>query len=287
MGGWESTWATIGYRKECPRQGENDGKAKRGTRMGERLFSLKGRVALVTGATQGLGVAIARGLGEAGATVVVNGREVGKTEKAAAGLRRDGVDAFASAFDVRSTLSVHPAVTQVENTVGPIDILVNNAGVTVRKPLCRLTDDDWNLVTGVNLDGPFVVSRAVVPYMVGRGRGKIINTCSLLSDLGRSDNAAYAAAKGGLRMLTRQMAVELGAAGVQVNGVAPGYFETPLTTDLLHEEQFGSWIRARTPMARWGRPEELIGAFVFLASDASSFITGQIIVVDGGVSSAI
>lgn len=251
------------------------------------LFDLSGRVALVTGSSQGLGYALARGLAEAGAWVVLNGRDAAKLEQAAAALRGEGCSVATAVFDVTDSAAVAAAVARIEDAQGPIDILVNNAGIHRRAPLVDMSEADWRAVIDLNLTGPFLVARAIAPSMLQRGRGKIINICSLMSELARPTIANYAAAKGGLKMLTRSMAVEWAKRGIQANAIAPGYLLTEMTATLAANPEFNQWICNRTPAGRWGRPEELIGAAVFLASSASDYVNGQMLAVDGGLMAAI
>jgi gluconate 5-dehydrogenase len=251
------------------------------------LFDLSGRVALVTGSSQGLGLALARGLAEAGAWVVLNGRDPDKLERAAETLRSDGCSIATAVFDVTDSAAVAAAVARIEDDQGPIDILVNNAGIHRRAPLADMSEADWRAVIDLNLTGAFLVARAVVPTMLSRGRGKIINICSVMSDLARPTVGNYTAAKGGLKMLTRSMAVEWAKRGIQANAIAPGYLLTEMTATLVANPEFNQWICGRTPAGRWGRPEELIGAAVFLASSASDFVNGQMLAVDGGLTAAI
>lgn len=246
-------------------------------------FDLSGRTALITGSSQGLGLAFARGLAGAGAAVVLNGRDETKLAAAAAGLRATGARVATAAFDVTDAAGLAAAVARIEAEFAPVDILVNNAGIQRRAPLLELTETQWREVIDTNLTSAFLTARAVVPRMIARGRGKIINICSVMSEVARPTTGNYAAAKGGLKMLTRAMAVEWAKHGVQANGIAPGYFETELTAPLVANPEFNRWICGRTPAGRWGRPEELAGTAVFLASAASDFVNGQIIVVDGGL----
>jgi gluconate 5-dehydrogenase len=255
--------------------------------MSTELFSLNGKNALVTGSTQGIGRAIAEGLMGAGARVVLNGRTPEKVEAAVAECRDKGLSAEGVAFDVTHEGAVTAGIGEVAAIVGQIDILVNNAGGTVRGPIAEMSFVDWKQVLSLNLDSAFLVSRAVVPDMVARNAGKIINTCSLMSQIARKDNASYAASKGGVAMFTKELAVELGPNNVQVNGIGPGYFVTPLVEVLRQDQKFNSWLKGRTPMARWGNVEELVGTTIFLASGASDFVTGQIIYVDGGFTAAM
>ena len=255
--------------------------------MAEDLFDLSGSLVLVTGSSQGLGLVIARGLGRAGAAVVLNGRDRPKLAVAAQRLAAEGVACHALAFDVSNSQQVADAVERIEEQVGPIDVLVNNAGIHRRGPLEQLTDQQWSDVLDVNLSGAFRVARAAVSGMISRKRGKIINVCSLMSELGRQTTGAYAAAKGGLKMLTRAMAVEWARHNIQVNGIGPGYFITPMTQALADDPEFDQWLKTRTPAGRWGNPLELVGPAVFLASRASSFVNGQVLYVDGGVLAAL
>jgi len=250
-------------------------------------FRLDGRTALVTGGGSGLGLAMARGLAEAGARVVLNGRTTARLDAAAAGLVGDGLRAEVAVFDVTDSAAVTEAVDALEARLGAIDILVNNAGMTRRGPVESLSDDDWRSVLATNLDSAFFTARAVVPGMKRRSRGAIVNTCSLTSTLARPTILPYAVSKGGMAMLTRALAVELAPFGIRVNGVAPGYFRTELTATLAADTEFDAWLRKRTPAARWGEAEELAGAAVFLASEAASFITGQVLYVDGGFSAGM
>ena len=255
--------------------------------MSTRLFSLDGKTALVTGSTQGIGRALARGLAEAGATVILNGRTAAKVESAVAEFRDEGLSAEGIAFDVTDEDEVARGVETITSDGKAVDILLNNAGGTVRKRVHELSFEEWSRVLDLNLNGAFLTTRAIVPQMIERKSGKIINTCSLMSDIAREQNTPYAASKGGMRMFTRALAVELGPNNIQVNGIGPGYFVTPLTKVLEENREFDSWLKTRTPMARWGRVEELVGAAVYLASPASSFVSGQIIYVDGGFTAAM
>jgi gluconate 5-dehydrogenase len=252
-------------------------------------FSLKGRVALITGGTHGLGMAMAIGLGKAGARLVINGHSSQeKIDRALEAYRREGIEAYGYLFDVTDEKAVDRQVDQIESDVGPIDILVNNAGIIKRIPLVDMSLADWEQVIRTDLTGVFIVSRQVVKGMIERGEGKIINICSMMSELGRNTVGAYAAAKGGLKMLTRNMATEWAPHNIQVNGIGPGYFATSQTAPIRVEgHPFNDFIVQRTPAGRWGDPADLAGAAVFLASSASNFVNGQIIYVDGGILATI
>ena len=253
------------------------------------MFDLTGKVALVTGATHGLGMAMANGLGAAGAHLVVNGNSSQpKIDKAVAAYQEAGFDASGYRFNVTDEIEVAAAVAQIESDVGPIDILINNAGIIRRVPLLDMPLDEWELVVKTDLTSVFVVSKAVVPGMVERGGGKVINICSMMSELGRDSVGAYAAAKGGLKMLTRNMATEWARHNIQVNGIGPGYFATEQTKPIrVDGHPFNDFIVGRTPAGRWGNPEDLQGAAIFLASSASDFVNGQILYVDGGILATI
>ncbi|MGD2175169.1 MAG: glucose 1-dehydrogenase [Candidatus Brocadiaceae bacterium] len=246
------------------------------------LFDLTGKTALVTGSSRGLGKVFAHGLGRAGAAVVLNSRHPDTLAEAQAELAQEGIQASTSCFDVTQEEQVEAAVEEVEAQVAPINVLVNNAGVNLRGPLEELPTERWKKLMAVNLDGVFYVSRAVGRRMVARQNGKIVNICSLMSEGGRPTTAPYAASKGAVKMLTRAMAVEWGPKNIQVNGVGPGYFLTEMTRHMAEDPEWDRWVRESTPARRWGDPEELVGAVVFLASGASSFVNGQIIYVDGG-----
>ncbi len=251
------------------------------------LFDLSGRRAVVTGSSRGIGLTLARGLARAGATVVMTARNEQRLKAAVAELATAGLDVHGYPFDVTDPAAVKEAVARIESEVGPLDILVNNAGMQLRKPVAEWTPEEWHLVIDTDLSSAWFVSQAVGTRMVERGRGKIINICSAQSELGRRTIVPYTAAKGGMRMLTRGLCAEWAGAGIQINGVGPGYFETELTSALVADPEFDAWIRGRIPAARWGDPEELVGATVFLASPASDYVNGQIIYVDGGLQAAI
>lgn len=245
-------------------------------------FKLTGRIALVTGSSQGIGFALAQGLAEAGATVVLNGRDDAKLDKARAALAGAGHKSHAAPFDVTQPGAVAEAVARIERDAGPLDILVNNAGIQRRAPAEDMAVDSWRDVMATNLDGVFYVSQAVARHMIPRRRGSIINTCSVASELGRPTIVPYAASKGGAKMLTKALAVDWAKHGIRVNGIGPGYFATEMNTALVSDAAFTAWVGARTPLGRWGDVAELVGAAVYLASDAASYVTGHIIYVDGG-----
>lgn len=247
-------------------------------------FSLTGRRALVTGSSQGIGFALAGALAGAGASVILNGRDPAKLAAAAARLRAAGQDLIdTAAFDVTDEAAVATAAA----SLGAIDILVNNTGINIRGPLEKTSLADWDTVIRTNLTSAFLVARAVAPGMIARGSGKIINICSLMSELARPTIAPYAAAKGGLKMLTRSMCADWARHNLQINGIAPGYILTELTAPLAADPKFDSWIKGRTPAGRWGSVADLAGACVFLASPAADFVNGQIITVDGGITAVI
>jgi gluconate 5-dehydrogenase len=247
------------------------------------LFNLTGKIALITGSSQGLGFILAQGLGQAGAAIVLNGREVTKLEAAVEQLKANGLKVAGYPFDVRDETAIINQIQKIEQEVGEIDILVNNAGIQIRAPLENFNADDFRKILDINLTGAFLVTKAVAQGMIGRRAGKIINICSVQSELARPTIAPYTAAKGGLKMLTKAMATDWGKYNIQVNGLAPGYFKSEMTRTLYENENFNSWLCSRTPANRWGNPEELIGAAIFLASPASSYVNGQILFVDGGL----
>ncbi|MFO1396697.1 MAG: glucose 1-dehydrogenase [Burkholderiales bacterium] len=250
-------------------------------------FSLAGRVALVTGATRGLGFAIAHGMAEAGATVVLNGRKPDDLAASAQRLHDAGHKADIAAFDVTDRDAVHAGIATVVARHGAIDILVNNAGIQRRAPFVEFKQDDWDAVIATNLTAPFVVSQAVLPGMIARRSGKIIHIASLMSELARPTVVPYTSAKGGVRQLTRGMAVELAQHNIQVNAIAPGYFATEMNRALIDNAEFNAWVCKRTPAGRWGEPPEIAGLAVFLASRAADYMTGQMVVMDGGMSVAL
>ena len=250
-------------------------------------FGLDGRLALVTGSSAGIGLALARALGQAGASVVLNGRDVAKLELAGATLQAEGLTVHTRSFDVTQAATVQAAIEDIESSIGPIEILVNNAGMQLRGPLEGFAVDDWHQLMRTNLDSVFLVGQAVARRMIPRQRGKIINICSVQSEIGRPNIAPYMASKGAVKMLTKGMAIDWGPYGLQVNGLGPGYFKTELTEKLVLDETFSAWLTGRTPSRRWGEVAELGGAAVFLASDASSFVNGHVLYVDGGVTATL
>jgi len=253
------------------------------------LFSLKGKVALVTGANYGIGFGIAQALSEAGADIAFNGTSRESVGKGLEAYREAGIDAHGYVCDVTDEDGVDAMVKTIESEVGVIDILVNNAGIIKRIPMCEMKASEFRQVIDVDLNGPFIVSKAVLPSMIKKGHGKIINICSMMSELGRETVSAYAAAKGGLKMLTKNIASEYGEFNIQCNGIGPGYIATPQTAPLRQPQPDGSkhpfdqFIISKTPAARWGEPGDLVGPAVFLASDASNFVNGHILYVDGGI----
>ena len=241
----------------------------------------------MTGSSRGIGLALARGLGEAGARVMLNGRDPTRTQAAALTLQEGGVNAQACAFDVTDAEQVTDGVAEAEQRLGVLDILVNNAGIQRRGPLLEVTEATWAEVLDTNLTAVFRVGREVAKRMAPRQKGRIINIASLMSEVARPGVGPYAAAKGGVRMLTRAMCVEWARFGINTNAIAPGYFATELNADLVADTAFDSWIRGRTPAGRWGDVDELVGAAIFLASDAASFVNGHTLTVDGGVLAAL
>jgi len=249
-------------------------------------FDLSGRRILITGSNGGLGLAIAGGLAAMGASVVLNGRDAAKLRAAAEGLRGAGLAVEEARFDVASEAEVDAAVDALE-ALGPIDVLINNAGIQRRARLDEIGLDAWDEVLRTNLTSAMLVARRASRGMIARGRGKVVNICSVMSELGRTTTGAYAAAKGGLKMLTRAMCADWGPLGIQANAIGPGYFATDMTRALVDDPAFHAWVSNRTPARRWGRPEELVGAAAFLSSAASDYVNGQILYVDGGLTAVI
>lgn len=255
--------------------------------MTNRLFDLTGRTALITGSTRGLGHAIARGLGDAGARLILNGRSAEAVASAAAALRDDGYTVFEAAFDVTSEADVVGTFERFDAEGLEIDILVNNAGIQHRQPMVELALADWQRVIDTNLTSAFLLGREAARRMIPRGHGKIVNIGSLTSELARATVIPYTVAKGGVKMLTKGMAAEWAKSGIQANAIGPGYMLTDMNEALINNPQFDAWVRGRTPAERWGKPEELVGAAVFLSSAASDYVNGQIIYVDGGMLSVL
>lgn len=247
------------------------------------LFALAGRRALITGSSQGIGFALAEGLGRAGATIVLNGRDRMKLDAAVTRLRESGVEADGVCCDVRDPRQVESCIASIEDRDGPIDILINNAGIQRRQSLEAFSVEIWRELMAINLDSVFYVSQAVARRMIERGRGKIINVASLQSEAARPGIAPYTASKGAVKNLTKGMCADWARYGLQINAIGPGYFDTPMNAALVADPVFDEWLRKRTPAGRWGRIDELQGAAIFLASKASDFINGQTIYVDGGV----
>ncbi|MDR0395272.1 MAG: gluconate 5-dehydrogenase [Tannerella sp.] len=252
-------------------------------------FSLKGKIALVTGASYGIGFAIASALAEAGAKIVFNDLRPDLVEDAVEKYKAAGIEAHGYVFDVTNEEEVYSMIAKIEKEVGAVDILVNNAGIIKRIPMHEMSAEEFRRVIDIDLNGPFIMAKAVIPAMIKKGHGKIINICSMMSELGRETVSAYAAAKGGLKMLTRNIASEYGEYNIQCNGIGPGYIATPQTAPLREKQAdgsrhpFDSFIIAKTPAARWGTTDDLKGPAVFLASEASNFVNGHILYVDGGI----
>jgi len=253
-----------------------------------KLFDLTGKRALVTGGTHGLGMAMAKGLGMAGATLIINDLSSEKIENALVEYAKAGLTAHRALFDVTNDTAVKEAVAKIEKEIGSIDILINNAGIIKRIPMVDMEATDFRQVIDVDLVAPFIVSKYVGRHMIKRKAGKIINICSMMSELGRDTVSAYAAAKGGLKMLTRNMATEWAKHNIQINGIGPGYFATDQTAPIrVNGHPFNDFIISRTPAGRWGDPDDLVGTTIFLASAASDFVNGQVIYVDGGILATI
>ncbi|MFV0377620.1 MAG: SDR family NAD(P)-dependent oxidoreductase [Mangrovibacterium sp.] len=252
-----------------------------------KLFDIEGKIALVTGSTGGIGKAFARGLCENGATVVLNGRNPQKLDAQISEFRDLGYRVYGYSFDIADSIQIEKAIEKMNDEIGSIDILVNNAGITVRNPLEEFNDDDWDRIISTNLTGAYKLSKAVAKNMILKRSGKIINIGSLQCELGRPSITPYAASKGGLKMLTKGMAVEWAKYNIQINGIGPGYFKTDMTKPLVENQEFSDWVCSRTPTQRWGETEELIGALLFLASPGSNYVNGQIIFVDGGLLASV
>ena len=255
----------------------------------KKLFSLEGKVALVTGGAYGIGYAIAKGLALAGAKIAFNCRGKQHMEEALANYKKDGIEVKGYFADVTKEEEVKELIAKIEKDLGVIDILVNNAGIIKRIPMCEMEVSEFKEVIDIDLVAPFIVAKHCIPQMIKKGHGKIINICSMMSELGRETVSAYASAKGGLKMLTRNICSEFGGNNIQCNGLGPGYIATPQTAPLREKQKDGSqhpfdkFIISKTPARKWGDPDELIGSAIFLASDASNFVNGQILYVDGGI----
>ena len=254
---------------------------------GASSFDLHGRNALITGGGSGLGFAIAKSLAAAGANVILLGRNAEKLARASEELIALGANATYTVCDLLDRNAIAPLIQDLERKVGPLDILLNNAGVQQRAPFTEFPAEGWDRMMATHISAPFFLAQAIARQMIIRRRGKIINTLSIMSELGRPMIVPYTTAKGGLKMLTRGLAVELGAHNIQVNGIAPGYFRTEMNQALMDDPKFDAWVKQRTPAQRWGEPDEIGGAAVFLASGASDFVTGQIIFVDGGFTASV
>ena len=255
--------------------------------MTHPLFSLQGRTALVTGSSRGLGRAIATGLAQAGASIIINGIDAPRCDAAAQEVSKQGFDARSLPFDVTDEASVVAAFGRLDAEGVVVDILVNNAGIQLRKPIIELAAAEWQRVIDTNLTSAFLVGREAAKRMLPRRYGKVINIGSLMSGLGRATVAPYTAAKGGIKLLTQAMAAEWAEKNIQANAIGPGYMLTDMNQALIDNPEFDAWVKGRTPARRWGKPEELVGATVFLASSASDYVNGQIIYVDGGMSAVI
>lgn len=255
--------------------------------MSLSLFSLAGKIALVTGSGQGIGLALAEGLSDAGAHVVLNGRDKAKLERAQQALAAAGRKASIAPFDVTDHKAVEAGVAMIEAEIGPIDILINNAGMQKRAPITEFPVEGWHEVINTNLHSVFYVTQAVTKRMVPRKRGKIISIGSVMSELGRATIIPYTASKGAVKMMTRGLAAELGKHNIQANAIGPGYFATEINAALIADEAFSSWVCSRTPAGRWGETKELAGAAIFLSSAASDYVNGHLLMVDGGLTSVV
>ena len=255
--------------------------------MSLSLFSLAGKVALITGSSQGIGLALAEGLSEAGAHVVLNGRDTTKLEAARAMIAASGRKVSIAPFDVTDHAAVEAGVARIEAEVGAIDILINNAGTQKRAPFTEFPIEGWHEVVATNLHSVFYVAQAVTKRMVPRQRGKVINIGSVMSELGRATIVPYTATKGAVKMLTRGLAAELGKHNIQINAIGPGYFATEINSALVADETFSAWVSSRTPAGRWGETKELVGAAIFLSSAASNYVNGHLLMVDGGMTAVV
>jgi gluconate 5-dehydrogenase len=253
----------------------------------QELFDLTGKRALITGSSKGIGYALAKGLSGAGAAIVINGRDEERLTAAARKLEGEGVEASKAVFDVTDPAAVKAGVKKIETEIGPIDILINNAGMQHRGPLEDFPDEAWDTLMRTNINSVFNVGKAVAKHMIARKRGKIINICSVQTALARPGIAPYVASKGAVANLTKGMCTDWAKHGLQINGLAPGYFETELTEALVDDEEFTAWLANRTPAGRWGKVEELVGAAIFLSSNSASFVNGHILYVDGGITACL
>ncbi len=251
------------------------------------LFSVKNKTILITGSSGGLGFTFANGLAARGAKIALNGTNKEKLFEARRRMEEKGFETYAFPFDVTSSKAVNAEIERISSEVGPIDVLINNAGVNLRAPAEEMDEETWDKVININLKGAFLVSKAVGSQMIKQKSGKIINICSMQSEIGRATISPYAASKGGLKMLTKNLAVEWAKHNIQVNGVGPGYFKTEMTKPLYENKEFDQWLCARTPANRWGNTEELLGAVIYLSAAASNYMNGQILYVDGGLLSAV
>lgn len=251
------------------------------------LFDVSGKRIFISGSSQGLGYAMAKGLAENGAVIILNGRNVDRLKKAEEQIKKISNDVYSFDFDVTDERAVEENIDRIEKSVGPIDVLINNAGINLRGRLEEFSSDDWSRLMDINLNAVFYLGKTVAKKMIPRKEGKIINIASLLSQAARKTIAPYAASKGAVKMLTKGMAIDWAGHNIQVNAIGPGYFTTEMNKPLVEDKEFDAWVKSRTPAARWGNPEELVGAAQFLSSKASDFITGQIIYVDGGWMSSL
>ncbi len=251
------------------------------------LFSLSGKTALITGSGSGIGYALAAGLAGAGAKIILNGRNEKKLEEAMNSLQQQGFEVSRLVFDVTDSIAVKKAVSGYEAETGPVDILINNAGINIRGSFKDFNEQNWNQILDINIRGAMVVSQIAGSYMISRNKGKIINICSMQSELGRDSIVPYTVSKGGIKMLTKALCTEWAKYNIQVNGIGPGYFETELTKPLKNNPEFDKWLCNRTPARRWGQPKELIGAAVYLSSEASNYVNGHILYVDGGILASV
>jgi gluconate 5-dehydrogenase len=256
-------------------------------RMSTTIFGLSGKTALITGSSRGLGRAMAEGLARAGAKVIINGTNAARVDEVVSAMRADGLAAEGAVFDITDETAIASAFDRFDAEHAEIDILVNNAGIQLRKPMVELSTEEWRRVIEANLTSAFVVGREAAKRMIPRGAGKIVNIGSLTSAFARATIAPYTVSKGGIKMLTQAMAAEWAASGIQANAIGPGYMITDMNQALMDNPTFDSWVKGRTPSKRWGKPEELVGTVVYLASSASDYVNGQIIYVDGGMTAIL